>query len=315
MATKEQENKEKQVAIADAEALEKINYAKQTRSFSAEWAKEGHAAIPAYADIAAYKEEMSKDTDMNKLYDSRFIIKSTVGMVDLGNTAHLKGTLQTWASSFTGFCEKSTVKRSQAELTSAMGLGELDALWKEVLPPGLQFTSGLPSLQAQLAKSFLYGYLDTSFSIDFETNFLGCVRYQAVGYTSYLLCDASELADGLANVLNIKPPVSLQQMKQWMESLNNAGTDLSTDALKQIREAGINVKHTILEPGQILVVLPGTLVATAVVRSSKVHGVLRHFLPKGPAARKQFAALIPCCGENVSAMHFLQTTLDLMAMP
>lgn len=161
LATKAQEQHEKQVAIADAEALGRINHAKQTRSFLAEWGVAGHGAVAAYDDMAAFAKALADKAAGEKAHEEMltapFVIKVTSGALDLNKSNTLKQTLDDWANTFTGYCEKSTVKRSQAELTNAMGSSELENIWKELVLVEKQLTKGLPSMLAQIANTFLYG--------------------------------------------------------------------------------------------------------------------------------------------------------------
>lgn len=318
LATKAQKEHKKQVAIADAEALGRINHAKQTRSFLAEWGVSGHGAVVACNDMAAFAMALADkavgEKAREEISTAPFVIKVTSGALDLDKSNKLKQTLDDWANTFTGYCEKSTVKRSQAELTNAMGSSELESIWKELVLVEKQLTKGQPSMLAQLAKTFLYGYLDTCVSHDFEPNFLGCVRYQVGGYTAYLLIDGASLATGLPELLKVKAPVAVQQMKTWVDSLTAPDADLSREALGKILSAGIKVRHVVLEPGQVLVVPPCTFVTTAVMRQSKVYGLRRHFLPSGPWVSKQFSALLPCCADSPGCAQFLKATLDFMSL-
>lgn len=318
LAAKAQEEQEKQAAIADAEALGRINHAKQTRGFLAEWGASGHGPVDVCNDMAAVAKFLVGHATSAKKREEMctppFVIKDISSCLGLGKSDKLTSTLDDWATTYTGYCEKSTVNRSQAELTNAMGSSELDRLWKELLPADKQLAKGLPSTLAQLAKTFLYEYLDTCVSHDFEPNFLGCLRYQVGGYTAYLLFDGASLAAGLPRLLNMKAPATLQSMKTWVESLNAPDADLSREALTNILSSGINVRHVVLEPGQVLVVPPCTFVSAAVNRQSKVFGLRRHCLPSGPSVSKQFSALLPCCADSPGCGQFLKATLDFMSL-
>jgi hypothetical protein len=309
--TKADDARQKQAAADDKVALDRINHAKQTRSFSANWASAGHPAIAVYDDIAAMSSTMKENKDP---YASPYILKSVNSVLPI--EGRLENSLDAWAKSYPSFCLQKNVKKSQAELTVQMGSDSLNGLVENVLPSRLQFTGGLPSTQAQLSNAWLYGYMDTLVTHDFESNFLGCLRYQHAGHMAYLLVSASDLVQGLPKLLpelKASPPSS-HAVKDWVESLNTEATDLSEEAMKKILAAGIKIQHATIDPGQLLVIPPGTFVAAAVVKQASVHGVRKYFLPTGASVQTEFASLAKSFSDNASALNFLKTTLDSMSL-
>ena len=81
-------------------ALERINHARQTRSFSAYWASAGHPAIAVYDDIGALSSTMAEKKD--DPYASPYILKSVDSVLPIKGL--LENSLDAWAKSYPSFC-------------------------------------------------------------------------------------------------------------------------------------------------------------------------------------------------------------------
>ena len=173
-------------------------------------------------------------------------------------------------------------------------------------------------MQAMTSSSYLYGYMDTIVSVDFETHFLGTARLQLTGRTAYLLFSAKELQLAIPKLTKAEAatPMTTAKMKEWVEGLNSGDTELTEDFMKTIKQAGVEVRHVKVQAGECLIVPPGTLVACSVLRQEKVSGVRRYFLTAADSARASFAALLACSPESGAegAHKYLKSTLDSMSV-
>lgn len=312
---KEREKKAKDAAnkaIEDAklkkirdqeDARRVIMHGKQVSAFNLQWSVAGHPHVPEFATLAEASKAICMSDDS---YTTPAVVKGLGIKFD-----KLDKTFEEWAAQSSKHCEAKNTDRASAPLKAHQGVSELDLVWKELTPPDWQLSDCSPSTKCLLSAVSLMANMPCFMQCDWETQFLGSVKYHHTGHTAYMLMSITGLEPALKTIMKTPDTPTAEAMLKWVAALNPESA--TVDTLKEWLLGGIKVYHVKVEPGQTLVVPPGYIVVSTTLNDKASLGIRKAFLPKGPSTIKAFEGLVRACRASGSS-SVLRATLDALVV-
>jgi hypothetical protein len=304
---KVEEVRMRQLSEEDELARKRIAHTKQSLSFTLEWAQAGHAAVKVFGTMEEFQTMARANVDKDKgcRHAAPFIIK-TVGdkLSHLGAT-----TMKPFGASSAEHCVEKRKDQCSSLLTADKhGIDALNGIFDVLLPKELMVEGCLPSTRAHMLKTTAFARMPSFTGCEWEPHFLGSVRWHFEGHCAYLLFSATDLEKGLKQLNKTEKSPSHESMRTWADNLDRES--LTVEQLKAFLDAGVNVHHAKVEPGEILLVPPGWLTACTVLKQSACTGISRMFLSQGEAALQAFSSLHRASPDEGA----VKLTLDLLTI-
>lgn len=304
---KEEEIRMRQLSEEEEAARKRIAHVKQSLSFTLEWAQAGHAAVKVFRTMEEFQTMVGANLDKGKgcPLDAPFIVK------DVGNKLATFGTatMKPFGASAAEHCVAKRKDHTSSPLTATRdGILDLHGIFDALLPAELMAPGLLPSTRAHTLKTTAFARMSSFTSCEWEPHFLGSVRWHFEGHCAYLLFSAPDLEKGLKQLHKTEKTPSHESMRTWADNLDRES--LTVEQLKAFLDAGVNVHHAKVEPGEILVVPPGWLTACTVLKQSACTGVSKVFLSLGRSTLNAFSSLHRASPDDSA----VKLTLDVLTI-
>lgn len=293
----EAEKAKKEQALIAERNRKLLRASKECTITSLELVTMGHASVKQLNDDAGFTEYLDKAKDKHEVWSVPFVVKcSELFTTACSSHPVFKDTFQRWTQSFPEVHEAKKYDKTGAPAKAPHGIAAMTEAMTLYMPKtAFVDPSSMPSLKAATQDPWFFGYTATLASADFESDFLGSLRWQLTGSVKLIMIPVTSL-------LKVVPKDGVGTKKAWADRAREALRGLSEEVAKAWHEKGAQLFIAEASENSVIYTPPGWLVFTKVTSDDHVAGLRQSVLANTAAAEqnmKEMASLAP--GESTLA--------------